>query len=261
MVLADHRSPFSCISGERRHNLPQNKIWTEIERERHTHTGKGQQKAFGSSMLNPQPQGELLLRDSPSVFGKPWFWQRSSSTMESTRSLAQVIMEMRDDIKKLEAENQELRGDNGQRTDSPVSSTLENPYVNLRRNVSAPVLEGQYKENAVMTVRRYSISSNLSGVTLREGRTDRVRRGENGWRRLQEEIQHGNSIFVNPVRDVGKVSNRHSLQEYVHKNRAKVKTVTFLLPVDDIYTNRPVLSKHQEEPKISELASIMETDS
>ncbi|CAB1426210.1 unnamed protein product [Pleuronectes platessa] len=219
-------------------------------------------------MLNPQQHAELLLRDTLPVFGKPWFWQRSSSTMESTRSLAQVIMEMRDDIKKLEVENQELRGDYGPRTfgaksgeESRVSSALENPYMNLRRNVSAPVLEGQYKENTVMTVRRYSISSNLSGVTLREGRTDRVRRVENGWRRLQEQIQHGNGVFGNPVREVGKATNRHSLQEYVHKNRAKVKTVTFLLPVDDIYTNRPVLTKHQEEPKVSELASIMETDS
>lgn len=111
-------------------------------------------------MLKPQQQrGELLLRDSPPVFGKPWYWQRSSGTMESTRSLAQVIMEMRDEIKKLEAENRELRGDHGQRPfggapgeDSPVSSAAEqraameeNPYVNLRRNASAPVLEGQYK--------------------------------------------------------------------------------------------------------------------
>ena len=103
-------------------------------------------------MLNPQQHAELLLRDPLPVFGKPWFWQRSSGSMESTRSLAQVIMEMRDDIKKLEAENQELRGDYGQRTlgarsgeDSRGSAALENPYLNLRRNVSAPVLEGQYK--------------------------------------------------------------------------------------------------------------------
>lgn len=31
--------------------------------------------------------------------------------------------------------------------------------------------------------------------------------------------------------------------------------------MDDIYTNRPVLTKHQEEPKITELASITETES
>ena len=110
-------------------------------------------------MLEPQQPGEVLLHDSPPVFGKPWYWQRSSSTMESTRSLAQVIMEMRDEIKKLEAENRELRGDCGQRAfgagpgqSSPASTAAEqragleeNPYVNLRRNASAPVLEGQYK--------------------------------------------------------------------------------------------------------------------
>lgn len=68
-----------------------------------------------------------------------------------------------------------------------------------------------------MTVRRYSISSNLSGVTMREGRTDRA---QQSWGRLQEEIQHGNGIFGNTTRgEVGKVTNRHSLQEYVHKNR------------------------------------------
>lgn len=44
-------------------------------------------------------------------------------------------------------------------------------------------------------------------------------------------------------------------------SRAKVKTVTFLLPVDDIYTNRPVLTKHQEDQRTGELASITETDS
>lgn len=40
-----------------------------------------------------------------------------------------------------------------------------------------------------------------------------------------------------------------------------MKTVSFLLPVDDIYTNRPVLSKHQDGPRIAELATISETDS
>ncbi|XP_068592267.1 putative coiled-coil domain-containing protein 195 [Cebidichthys violaceus] len=227
-------------------------------------------------MLKPQRHGELLLRDSPPVFGKPWYWQRSSSAMESTRGLAQVIMEMRDEINKLEAENRELRGDYGQRSfgamqvgAGTVSSVAEqragmeeNPYVNLRRNASAPVLEGQYKENAVMTVRRYSISSSLSGVTMTEGRTDRAQPSDSGWGRLHEQIEHGNGIFGNSAtEEMGKVTNRHSLQEYVHKNRTKVKTVTFLLPVEDIYTNRPVLAKHHEVPKITELASITETDS
>ena len=71
-----------------------------------------------------------------------------------------------------------------------------------------------------MTVRRYSISSNLSGVTMTEGRTDRAQPSDSGWGRLQGEIQHGNGIFGNSaMEEVGKATNRHSLQEYVHKNR------------------------------------------
>lgn len=79
--------------------------------------------------------------------------------MESSRSLAHVIMEMRNDIKKLETENRALRGELGQtsfgtepRKPSPESPAVPhrtgvdvNPYISLRRNVSAPVLEGQYK--------------------------------------------------------------------------------------------------------------------
>lgn len=108
-------------------------------------------------MLKPQQHGELLLHDPPPVFGKPWYWQRTGSSMDSTRSLAHVIMEMRDEIKKLEAENRELRGDRrcsgaalGEGTAMPGAAgdqaeEVENPYVNLRRNVSAPVLQGQHK--------------------------------------------------------------------------------------------------------------------
>ncbi|KAM9318677.1 uncharacterized protein KZ484_022940 [Pholidichthys leucotaenia] len=222
-------------------------------------------------MLKPQQQQQqqqqqqrtTVLEEPLPVFGKPWYWQRSSSTMESTRSLAQVIMEMRDEIKKLEAENRELRGDCSQRS-LPVRPTakqqVENPYVNLRRNASAPVLQGQYKENAVMTVRRYSTNSNLSGVTVKEGRFDRGHSdSSSGWDRLQDEIQSGRSVFDNSAKN--HVTNRHSLQEYVHKNRSKVKTVSFLLPVDDIYTSRPALTKHQEDPKLTDLTSISETDS
>lgn len=98
--------------------------------------------------MKPQQQQQLLLP----VFGKPWYWQRTSGGMDSTRSLAHVILEMRQEIKKLEAENDELRGD----CDQPPASdeceesqaeeqVVENPYGNLRRNVSAPVLDAQLK--------------------------------------------------------------------------------------------------------------------
>ncbi|KAJ0063944.1 hypothetical protein NL108_014463, partial [Boleophthalmus pectinirostris] len=72
--------------------------------------------------------------------------------------------------------------------------------------------------NSVMTVRRYSMGSALPSVSMREGRVDRMRRTDSGWERLQEEI-HGGSIFGSPTRlEVGKTNNRHSLQDYVHKN-------------------------------------------
>ncbi|XP_015232748.1 PREDICTED: uncharacterized protein LOC107086370 [Cyprinodon variegatus] len=212
-------------------------------------------------MLNPQQQGELLLHDHPPVFGKPWYWQRSSSTMESTRSLALVIMEMRDEIKKLEEENRELRGECGQHSATggeaskesiPVKKEiLENPYGNLRRNTSAPVLEGQYKENTAMTVRRYSTTSKPPELTERDRRIDKSLQSNSGWDRLHEDV-FGEEEDTN---------SQHSLKDFIHKNRAKVKTVTFLLPVDDIYTSRPVLTKHQEESKFTGLASIAETDS
>lgn len=94
-----------------------------------------------------QRRGEPLLRDAPQVFGKPWFWQRSGGAVDGSRGLARVLMEMRDEMKKLEAENRQLRADS-----RPLSSgdgdpeeaaqqPEENPY--LRRNASAPVLKGR----------------------------------------------------------------------------------------------------------------------
>lgn len=93
-----------------------------------------------------QHGGEPLLRDGPQVFGKPWFWQRSSGAVDGSRGLACVLMEMRDEIKKLEAENRQLRADSRQLSsgDDPEEAEQrpeENPY--LRRNASAPVLKGQ----------------------------------------------------------------------------------------------------------------------
>lgn len=91
--------------------------------------------------------GEPLLRDvAPQVFGKPWFWQRSSGAADGSRGLACVLVEMRDEIKKLEAENRQLRADcrqlsSGEDPEEPEQQPEENPY--LRRNASAPVLKDQ----------------------------------------------------------------------------------------------------------------------
>lgn len=94
-------------------------------------------------MLEPRQHG-----GEPQVFGKPWFWQRGSGAADGSRGLACVITEMRDEIRKLEAENRQLRADCRQLSsgDDPGEAEQqpeENPY--LRRNASAPVLKGQNK--------------------------------------------------------------------------------------------------------------------
>lgn len=71
--------------------------------------------------------------------------------MESGRSLAQVFSEMQNEIRKLESENKALRG----QLDRPASaldsvkqkdgSQDSSTHASLRRNVSAPQLEAQYK--------------------------------------------------------------------------------------------------------------------
>ncbi|XP_067307656.1 putative coiled-coil domain-containing protein 195 [Pseudorasbora parva] len=198
--------------------------------------------------------------------------------MESGRSLAKVISEMQNEIRKLESENQALRGQLSRPTsalDSVKPSALSaqqkdglqesSTHANLRRNVSAPELEGQFKENIIMTVRRYSISSNSMNGSRKNEILHKPRRYEetlnnNKWTKLHDgSLGRPSVAYTKP--DIEKLTNRHSLQEYVNKNRAKVKTVTFLLPVDDIYTNRPALAEHLPERSTCELKTITETDS
>uniref|UniRef100_A0A9J8C6S7 Si:ch211-235m3.10 n=1 Tax=Cyprinus carpio carpio TaxID=630221 RepID=A0A9J8C6S7_CYPCA len=191
--------------------------------------------------------------------------------MESGQSLPKVISEMQNEIRKLESENKALRG----QLDWPVSgldsvkqkdgSQDSSTHASLRRNVSAPQLEGQYKENIIMTVRRYSISSNSINGSRKNEILHKPRRYEetvnnNKWAKLHDG-SHGRPSSAYAKSDMEKLTNRHCLQDYVNKNRAKVKTVTFLLPVDDIYTNRPVLAEHLSERSTCELQAIAETDS
>lgn len=68
--------------------------------------------------------------------------------MES-RGLSQIIHQLQEEIRKLETENQTLRGQVGPPGTEPSGDReagQENQnQVNLRRNVSAPALDGQYK--------------------------------------------------------------------------------------------------------------------
>nr|XP_049582743.1 uncharacterized protein LOC125972804 isoform X1 [Syngnathus scovelli] len=249
-------------------------------------------------MLNAGQHQEVLGHDPhqepAALFGKPWFWQRSSGAMEGTRTLARVIMEMREEIRKLEEQNRALTKDQEEDQEQTQEGVLEeeheNPYGNLRRNASAPILKRQFKEcegsqhhfnfffiyfqpmtailhvfspsENAMTVRRYSRSSSTPGMTQTKGIVDPWERLSHfGWGRLQEEVRGGNGNPDHSVSsDVASAKNRTSLQECVQKTRAKVKTVTFLLPVDDIYTSKPVLAKPQD-PSNTELTPITDTES
>ncbi|KAK2868774.1 hypothetical protein Q7C36_000645 [Tachysurus vachellii] len=183
--------------------------------------------------------------------------------MESGRGLARVIQQLQDDIRKLETENKALRG---QLSKTPPTGsqrregTTEN-HANLRRNVSVPALENQYKENMIMTVRRYSISSNAIHVPC-ESVSSNKSRSDSDWARLRGGAC-GLSNTTTEDRDKadGKSANRRKLQHCVNKARAKEKTVTFLLPVDDIYTNRPFVADHLPDTSSCDLQAISETDS
>ncbi|KAL6467686.1 hypothetical protein MHYP_G00233630 [Metynnis hypsauchen] len=167
------------------------------------------------------------------------------------RGLASLIRELQGEIKKLESENRALRG----QLSRPASgSELPGPAepqhgeentssAHLRRNVSAPALEGQYKENIIMTVRRYSISSNTITVPHKSNTAN-------------SSSTRSDSSSVKE-----KLQSKRSLQQCVNQTRAKVKTVTFLLPVEDIYTSRPVLANHVPDRSSQDLNAIVETDS
>lgn len=78
-------------------------------------------------------------------------------------------------------------------------------------------------ENIIMTVRRYSISSNIISTPRKNEILHKPRRFEetinnNKWARLHDGLNgRPSSAYVKP--DIDKLTNRHSLQEYTNKNR------------------------------------------
>nr|XP_015216440.1 PREDICTED: uncharacterized protein LOC107079107 [Lepisosteus oculatus] len=192
---------------------------------------------------------------------------KNFSTMDSSRRLVQVIMDMQHEINQLESENRALRGGLGQSAvgsvnedTSSLSSAFHQKGVaeesaaqsNLRRNVSAPALEGPFREKLIMTVRRYSVSSNAPPKTKKKQTLsqvlEEVELKEQNNERLQGNSPGGGApVLTNVLQDQSstrppsslakeKLCNRRSLKEHIHKNRTKVKSVTFLLPVEDSST-------------------------
>ncbi|TSP46850.1 Cullin-3 [Bagarius yarrelli] len=181
--------------------------------------------------------------------------------MESGRGFARAIQQLQEEIRKLETENKTLRGQlKLSPTETSSSGTPEN-NTTLRRNVSVAALEDQYKENMIMTVRRYSISSNVIHVACRSVSSQNPRIDSEWTRQQGGAWGHSKTATEGKDKAADKAANRRLLQNRVNKARAKEKTVTFLLPVDDIYTNRSFVEGHQPGTSSCDLQTISETDS
>ncbi|XP_007887996.1 putative coiled-coil domain-containing protein 195 [Callorhinchus milii] len=210
--------------------------------------------------------------------------------MESNKRLMQIIKEMRSDIKKLESENKALRvklsqtGRKAEMLERTKSSPLHQDvndeeavtHASLRRNISAPELEQQTKDNT-MTVRRYSISS-LQTVTVgskpskspNQKRTDQMNeRAEPSFETAAQpctimKLSKDQEILTRlPVRSRDTHNQARTFQEYIHKCKFKVKSVTFLLPVDVAAESgkQGPSSKLPETRNSDQLATIQENDS
>ncbi|XP_043926179.1 putative coiled-coil domain-containing protein 195 [Protopterus annectens] len=174
--------------------------------------------------------------------------------MENDRRLVQVIKELQSEIKKLKSENTALRveltqsekevnGDKQSATDQKQKEADSLAQAALRRNVSAPVLEEQ-KDN-IMTVRRYSVSSlppSLRGRTHAKQNTKN--KSDMETQREMNLLETSSLVELTRKEDIftkltttnymssHHVTKRKNIQEYMQKCRYKVKTVSFLLPVE-----------------------------
>ncbi|XP_078066234.1 coiled-coil domain-containing protein 195-like [Mustelus asterias] len=211
--------------------------------------------------------------------------------MESNKRLMQIIKEMRSDMKKLESENKALRvklSQSGKRAEILEKATISAlqqqlkteevlTHANLRRNISAPALEGEARDNA-MTVRRYSISS-LHAFTL--GNKHQKSPDPNPTYQKSEPEEPRSAAPTQPctimklAKSQGILAQlpdtttseenypqRATLQEYVHKCKFKMKSVTFLLPVDVASnTENEGPSQPPEDQNCTQLSPILENDS
>uniref|UniRef100_UPI00398F31BF putative coiled-coil domain-containing protein 195 n=1 Tax=Pristiophorus japonicus TaxID=55135 RepID=UPI00398F31BF len=211
--------------------------------------------------------------------------------MDSNKRLMQIIKEMRSDMKKLESENKALRvklSQSGKRAEMLEKATISAlqqqlkseealTHANLRRNISAPVLEGETRDNT-MTVRRYSISS-LHAFTVGNKRQNSS--DQNQTYQMSEQEEPASAAATQPctimklAKSQGilarlpstntseeKYPQGTTLQEYVHKCKFKVKSVTFLLPVDVAsHSENQGPSQRPENQNCDQLSPIQENDS
>ncbi|XP_069752850.1 putative coiled-coil domain-containing protein 195 [Narcine bancroftii] len=167
--------------------------------------------------------------------------------MESNKRLKQMITEMRSEMKKLESENKALRvklSQNGKRAevlDLSLKSEEALTHTNLRRNISAPVLEGEIRGNT-MTVRRYSISS-LHAFTIGNKHHKSPDQNQIHRRSKRDERESAEATpsctMMKVIKGQGILAELPGANSSEEKHRQdtpfqgyKMKSVTFLLPVD-----------------------------
>ncbi|XP_072266236.1 putative coiled-coil domain-containing protein 195 [Pyxicephalus adspersus] len=204
--------------------------------------------------------------------------------MEGDTQLLQVIKEMRSEINKLEKENKELRGelhqtDHMERETRPgIKCELQqNKEVTckglLLRNVSVGANDLiQEQTGAKMTVRRYSMSSLLSGAGYSKHNANIKRHSSNGTPKINRPMQDTESDNGNqqaketaeemlPELLVNTIPKTRSFQEYMHKCRGRVKVVTFLLPMDmRAYAENQKAFQNMENQSANHLSTIIEKD-
>ncbi|KAM5164708.1 putative coiled-coil domain-containing protein 195 [Mantella aurantiaca] len=211
--------------------------------------------------------------------------------MEGDMNLLQVIRKMRSEINKLENENKELRGElsqTGYRTVTAKEREMR-PGIKcelqhseevtckgvLRRNVTVgPNDIMQEQTGAKMTVRRYSMSSLLSGAGHYKHNAHIKRHFSSGTLKINGSIQDtesdtGNQQAINketseempPGLLVNNIPQTRSFQDYMHKCRGRVKVVTFLLPMDmRAYAENQKTFQNPENQRANHLSTIIEKD-
>ncbi|XP_073485177.1 putative coiled-coil domain-containing protein 195 [Aquarana catesbeiana] len=211
--------------------------------------------------------------------------------MEGDTQLLHVIREMHSEISKLEKENKELRGElslTGHKTVNAKEREVR-PRITcelqqseevtckgvLRRNVSAGANDiMQEQTGAKMTVRRYSMSSLVSGVGYYKHNAHIKRHSSSGTLKINGPIQAtesdvGNQQAINketaeelpPELLANNIPKSRSFQEYMHKCRGRVKVVTFLLPMDmRAYAENQKTFQNPENQRANHLSTIIEKD-
>ncbi|XP_029473048.1 putative coiled-coil domain-containing protein 195 [Rhinatrema bivittatum] len=219
-------------------------------------------------------------------------WAPAVGSMEGNGRLLRVIRELRGEVRELERENRALHAELSRA--GPVgavrplevekeegsrksSAPEEAPApAALRRNVSAASsLERQEQKGNTMTVRRYSISASVhagaGNAHHRQSKRNSSHRSHavQGIGRLPmsptavERIKDEDSISNCPADHFSnkKITSIKSFQDYMYKCRGKVKSVTFLLPIDTAYSENQVSFKNPPNQSTNQLSTITEKDS